>query len=340
MEPLGPLFNLVLGFVVVMSGVSMLVSMLVGIVHRLADRRSRELAEMLALTNYAFRTHHGDYGMAGDEAAAAFVKDILSDAALISANDLAREPHKRASRPIEFIAKKDLVAIIRRRSEDGHLPRDWYLALPAHKATPDAFAHWLDQWFGTIEANATDRFRKESGRIVAVVSAIAVVFFNLDAIQLTFDLFHQGALGSALADHAPGLARLADAESVDPLGPAHEDPFGDFVQVNSLLNVPELKLGWQRSTFVERYCAWRGKCGLPLSLNDPSEALDDLDFGLYFARWLTGLLGSAMLLWLGAPFWADRLRDLLRLRSGVEQKAKRERAHGTPGLAPPFPPPS
>jgi hypothetical protein len=51
---------------------------------------------------------------------------------------------------------------------------------------------------------------------------------------------------------------------------------------------------------------------------------------LYLPRWLVGLFAASMLLWLGASFWADRLHDLLRLRSGVEQMTKRKQASASP----------
>jgi hypothetical protein len=95
-----------------------------------------------------------------------------------------------------------------------------------------------------------------------------------------------------------------------------------LIQLNAVLNLPELRLGWQRSTFIERYCSYTKKCATPVSITKSESSDGTADFWLYVVRWFAGLTVSVMLLFLGAPFWADRLRDLLRLRSTVEQNKK------------------
>ena len=51
--------------------------------------------------------------------------------------------------------------------------------------------------------------------------------------------------------------------------------------------------------------------------------------GYWWARWtwrkLPGILFSALLLSLGAPFWYTRLQDLVRLRSAIAQKDEQQR---------------
>ena len=151
---------------------------------------------------------------------------------------------------------------------------------------------------------------------------LAVVLLNLDAFQLASDLFGQASLAGTLAEHATGLSKLADAEPRQ--GPLSKDDLGDFVQINAVLNVPDLKLGWQRSAFVERYCAMRQTCALPASLTATAPREDWGSFLMYGARWLLGLLVSALLLSLGAPFWADLLRDLLVRRGGTDRRAAQD----------------
>jgi hypothetical protein len=248
------------------------------------------------------------------------VRDVLDDAALrlaapASPGELLGQD--RGARGA--IHQDELRAVVERRSPRGELPRSWYVALDPADATSAKFTAWLEQWFPSIEANATERFRKDSAHLVAVVSFLAVVLLNLDAFQLASDLFGQASLAGTLAEHATGLSKLADAELRD--GPLGKDDLGDFVQINAVLNVPDLKLGWQRSAFVERYCAMRQTCALPASLTATAPREDWGSFLMYGARWLLGLLVSALLLSLGAPFWADLLRDLLVRRGGTDRRA-------------------
>lgn len=329
MNQLSSMLSVALGFVTVMAGVSMLVSAIVGILHRIENRRRLELAEMLAAANFAFRVHHGDHCAPGDAPTAAFVKAILSDPVLLSADDLRKSVAARPNRPLEWITKENLNSIIERNSENGVLPSTWHYGLGAHQATAKVFERWLDRWFPTIEANATDRFRKHSQRVSMVVAAAVVVLLNLDAFQLTIDLFAQGSTAAAVEAHAVGLAKLADRFENRSEQDASAELAGDLLQINGVLNVPELRLGWQRSAFIERYCAFRETCARPAMLNKVLPQDDLLDFAIYMGRWLAGLLAGTILLWLGAPFWADRLRDTLRLRSAITQ---------TVGLAQPKPP--
>jgi hypothetical protein len=277
---------------------------------------------MLGAANYAFRAHYLDYGTAGDRAAAAFALDILSDSAVRSASQHADTPGKKGQRAADFITLDELIALIERRAADGSLPRTWHVALPASLATRDNFVAWLRRWFSTIESNAVGRFRKESMWTAGVVSALAVVCLNLDAIQLASDLFHQTALSNTLAQHAPGLLRLADSDL--PEAGTRPDGVGDFVQISGLLNVPELRLGWQRSVFIEHFCAWRETCSLPVSLTKTVLHTHWSDVSLYGLRWAGGLTLSFMLLLLGAPFWADRLREVLQLRGPKARLGKEE----------------
>jgi hypothetical protein len=315
MTQLGSLANLVLGFVVVMAAVSMFVSMLVGVLHRLNNARSRHLAEMLARTIHAFRQHHGDRGTPSDAESAAFVRDVLDDPVLRVARPASRGEKLWLDRGARgSIRQEELIALVERHARGGPLPRSWYRTLPPEDATYAKFAAWLKQWFPVIESGATERFRKESVHLVGVVSALAVVALNLDALQLVSDLFGQASLSSALSEFGPGVSKLADAGLAE--GELSQDTLGDFVQVNAVLNVPELKLGWQRSTFVERYCAMRQTCSLSPSLNRSVFQDDATSFALYLVRWFAGLVVSVLLLSLGAPFWADRLRDLLPRGAG------------------------
>ncbi|HEX6240315.1 MAG TPA: hypothetical protein VFZ61_05460 [Polyangiales bacterium] len=320
MTQLGSLVNLVLGFVVVMAAVSMLVSMVVAMLHRLHNARSRHLAEMLASTIHAFRDHHRDHGTPNDAASAAFVRDVLDDPVLRVGQPAARGAQQARERGARgSIGQDELLALVERKAHGGQLPASWYVELDPRVATYDEFAAWLRKWFPAIEAGATQRFRKESVRLVNVVSALAVVVLNLDAFQLVSDLFSQASLSGTLAEYAPGMAKLPDPGSAEREPSA--DALGDFVQLNAVLNLPDLKLGWQRSAFVERYCAMRQTCALPPSLTSPTPREDGASFALYVARWLAGLSVSVLLLSLGAPFWADRLRELLLRGAGGQRAA-------------------
>ena len=63
----------------------------------------------------------------------------------------------------------------------------------------------------------------------------------------------------------------------------------------------------------------------------------------WLARWQNvnalGVAASALLLTLGAPFWFQMLKDLLKLRSAVAGQASQDRAQRQAALTDSLPPP-
>jgi hypothetical protein len=348
MELIAQIVGTVLGFIVVMTAASLVVSIVVRFVHYLADKRSTSLSEMLGALNHGFRLHHGDRVSPGDAAENRFVLDILTDPALHSMEAArtfdaasaqlgdADDPRRKLlARRVDFISKESLLAIVERLSPQGVLPARWHYALAPEHATVNAFRDHLDKWFAIAEGNSTEQFRRDSKRLVVVLSALLVVVTNLDAIQLVTDLYHSAPLRDALANQANDLLQTASALGATDRAATANLPTdrvewlneGEIYlpQLNAVLNQPELNLGWTHSWIVRKWCK---ACGASTDPDLAEAALSPTwsDWFVTLVRWLAGLALSTGLLSLGAPFWADQLKSFLGVRNAVQQRLEKERS--------------
>lgn len=133
--------------------------------------------------------------------------------------------------------------------------------------------------------------------------------------------------------------------------------------LNAVLNEPAIGIGWHGSWIAQRYCAYKGQCAKEARLSALAEAAKPARPKPFYApvlallerfnpfcshphdealaitgfemladvtRWVLGLLFSCVMLSLGAPFWADRLKDLMNLTNAVQKAKTSSGSAGTP----------
>jgi hypothetical protein len=187
-------------------------------------------------------------------------------------------------------------------------------------ATLAKFAEYVQHWYPTFEATASQTFKGKIRRLTRVVVCSLVVLLNIDSVGLAVTLYRNS--GGAYAERVPELQQQASglgvvtkvdieaisAESAAPT--AAPDP----ALLLSALDDPTLGLGWQGSAIVDTWCSHTGKC--------PSSrvSLGGWQTASATVLWLFGLLVSCALLSLGAPFWYNALAGLLNLRNAVQTK--------------------
>jgi len=340
-----------IGVSTVMLTCSLLVACAVRIVQYLANSRGETLGEMLGGLNRGFRAEHSEQAQSGDRAQLTFVHDILTYPALHPTQTLVRlgsaswtteqleRRRARAASVVEYLAKEDLLAIVRAMLEPTRidqpddavaldpddtrlLPERWSSQLrPEHRRFRD-FRLYVERWYKTLEGVASEQFKTKARRITASISCLLVVFINLDGVELATDIFESPEIQTVLFNQAPSILSRAEAMGVitpDTGPPVDREELvrgtsGVFAQANGILNEPALRLGWQESKIVKAWCACHA---------DPRASCQGIWLGTL--RWLAGLIFSCLLLSLGAPFWADMLRRFLNFQNSVKQALSGDR---------------
>jgi hypothetical protein len=178
------------------------------------------------------------------------------------------------------------------------------------------FASYLDRWFSRAEQTATTQFRNKMFRLTTLVSAVVVLLFNLDGIQLLGDLYNNTQGRAALIQQTSSLQatanRLGVTGSARPAGVAPDSDkelLQELQKTATILDQANIGLGWQNSQIAKRWCAYRGLCS-----DSPPESCGRilLDTLLWFA----GLIFSFVMLSLGAPFWYRVLLSIVNVGKG------------------------
>jgi hypothetical protein len=222
-----------------------------------------------------------------------------------------------------------VIILTRPGDEQRVLPVAWFtptggklaaraLSMEKPYATVAKFAEYVQHWYPTFEATATQAFRAKIRRLTLVISCSLVVLLNMDSVRLASTLYDSS--GGAYSQHVPELKEQAnrlgltnvDVEPVPPgSGPlASADP----ALLLSALADPTLALGWQGSPIVDTWCSHTGRCRSSLA------PLGGFQTASATILWLLGLALSCALLSLGAPFWYNALAGLLNLRNALQTK--------------------
>jgi len=141
------------------------------------------------------------------------------------------------------------------------------------------------------------RFTSDSRKLVAVFGIVVALALPLD----TFDLFERFARSDTARDQAVTLAQaIAVNDSAASATPQDIRLAFAKLQAADMVVVPANRAEW-------------------------------------FARWQkvnwAGVAAGALLLTLGAPFWFQLLKDLLKLRSAVADQESQDRAQRQAALA-------
>jgi hypothetical protein len=190
------------------------------------------------------------------------------------------------------------------------------------KEAPSRFLAKVNGWFDPTIDRVADRFTN-SARIITFFGSLVVAFvLQLDTAALVSRLSADPDLRKTLVEQAVGAQAPAQTEATPGEG-------------SSPRPIPSLSPADRRNL-------------------EALASLDIIDFPSTFSDWskrwtpdnwpmkLLGIVLTAMLLSLGAPFWYNALKNLIRLRSLIAQKDDGQRlnrqtntsAAGTDGGAP------
>ena len=169
-------------------------------------------------------------------------------------------------------------------------------------------------WFDQTMDRVASRFTADTRQVTVACSFVVAFALQLDVVGLMNRLSVDPALRQALVTQATTTAGAAQSGTGDPLdrlqnltGQSREDLQG-LAQIGAVtLPGKDWVANWGISNTLLPYgCAAGAPC--PAKVN------------------LLGVILSALMLSLGAPFWYNALRNLVRLRSVVASKDDDQRA--------------
>lgn len=180
------------------------------------------------------------------------------------------------------------------------------------RATTQAYDRF-QRWFGSAQDRAEQWFQIHV-RMVTIVAAILVsIFLQLDTVEIYDKLRHEPKLVEALVKTAPGTVQQGAAVQGQLDADARQKAFADLATNIDSTGFELVPGGW--------FARW------------PAEKS-------WWYNHLFGLVLSAGLLTLGAPFWFNLLKNLMNLRPAVASLVEK-RPTSAPALPPnPATPPS
>jgi hypothetical protein len=184
------------------------------------------------------------------------------------------------------------------------------------RATTQAYDRF-QRWFGSAQDRAQQWFQIHA-RVVTITAAILVtVLLQLDTVEIYDKLRDQPKLVEALVKSAPGVIEQGGAVTAEGATRSQETrakAFGDLKEQMKTAGFEIVPPGW--------FARWR------------------TESGTWWFNHFFGLLLTAGLLTLGAPFWFNLLKNLMSLRPALANLIEK-RPTSAPALAPaPATPPS
>ena len=257
----------------------------------------------------------------------------------------------------------DNVRLLTLQLEQAHpeLSNNERYAMAFLQEAPGRFLAKMNGWFDPMIDRVADRFTNETRKITFVGSLIVALVLQLDTVALVNRLAADPALRQALVTEAIA-AEKRDAPQAAPAAPDKGEPApqtlaapagtkpaanagqapaanagqaksGDSKGTDGPVLIPVLSAQDQNNLKV---LSQFDVIDIPTGVGDyfvrllgtdkkgkPAEGLEAAGNVLYK---LVGMLLTAMLLSLGAPFWYNALKNLIRLRSLVAQKDDDQRA--------------
>jgi hypothetical protein len=186
-----------------------------------------------------------------------------------------------------------------------HLSNDARATAALLKHASSEFLAKLNAWFDQTMDRVTDRFTLRARAVTVIVSVLLAFALQLDSIGLINRLSLDEGTRNALVARA-----LGGIDTLDPAARAQPPQAGELGDVIGMI---------ARNKNIQDLATLR-LIEVPTSLND------------WIQRWrrngpagLPGILLSAALLSLGAPFWYELLKNMVKLRSVVATKDDRQR---------------
>jgi len=206
-------------------------------------------------------------------------------------------------------------AVLEQERTSPELSHGMRLNIAILNAASSEFLSKVNSWFDQTIDRVSDLFTARIRLVTAGVAIMLAFFLQLDSISLLNRLSVDDALRdrlvAAAVERAQGPAPAAAAPAPQQGQTAVPAP-GNLQEALRASGVDQL----------EQF----GILSLPVSWQDWMRGWDTSAPGSDLPLRIFGILLTAALLSLGAPFWYSALRDLVRLRSVVARKDDAERA--------------
>lgn len=193
--------------------------------------------------------------------------------------------------------------------------------LTVERATTRSYDRF-QRWFGSAQDRAEQWFQVHVRGITIFFSIVIGLLFQLDTIDIFRQLASQPAVVAALGKSAPDL--LAQRESIAGLGASPGTQTRDMTEEARKKQVESLTKDLQDAGFdlvpIPFFGRWDSaeKLALTSDWRDTARKRTPI-----FFKHLFGMLITAGLLTLGAPFWFNLLKNLMNLRPAVATLVER-----------------
>lgn len=150
----------------------------------------------------------------------------------------------------------------------------------------------VEEWYNSAMDRVSGWYKRRTQKIIAAVGFAIALGLNVDCIAIARYLNVTPASRSALIEQARNIT------------PSGSNP---FEAISTTVRVSDIPIGWmKRTNGLEGSLTWRA-------------------FPAGFGDWLlklAGLIGTALAVALGAPFWFDVLNKFMVVRSTVKPEEK------------------
>jgi len=171
----------------------------------------------------------------------------------------------------------------------------------------------IERWFNDYMDRVEGWYRRKAQLIALVVSVLVVGILNADTLAIATTLSTNAAVRASVVTAADAIVKQYSQQAGSgELSPAVA---ADKIQtLTSTLQKPGIPLGWQGPQFPSSKYAQTKKDVAPKSKPDGREP-SDWDDICWLVSKIFGLVITALLVSLGAPFWFDLLSKLTNLRA-------------------------
>ncbi|MFY9607911.1 MAG: hypothetical protein WAU45_04755 [Blastocatellia bacterium] len=328
MPELNGTIDVVLGFVTIVLVLSLIIQSLQNVIKRLLRMKSRQTEQSLrllfdyALTNDPTKYTEIKYASPIVSAACKLVgkdepQDIgnrLLEAVKVQVREMGRKSFW-GNAVLDSISKDDLTKIL--KSVEGQKLDDKV------KKAIDGKVEQVEAWYDTVMPGIAERYERGMKWMAVALSAIVVVLFNADAINIYRYVAADSAVQEQLIQYAKD--REDERKKADKDAPPTQPGAATLPQASAQKDVEpddsteqeQLKKDIEQARIL--YADYRRLGLAPFNWSD--------SFADYSTGWRTILGWSVMtlLLSLGAPFWEDALESLFGLKNTLRNKGKEQK---------------
>lgn len=303
--------TIIVGLVFVMLLFSLLASTVLEIISGLLSRRGKHLfsslESMLGDKTDDFIKHpmfkqlsKGSRGLTGKSAMPSYIAPSTFSGILNDLLDKGKSAYSEVEEKIEALPNGELKHLLTylNKNADG---------------TVQGFKTKTEEWFNEVMDRASGRFKRSSSMWLLGIGLVVAVLFNVDTVNIYHNLSVNASLRENVADMAEKFVDKGGATVNPALNRTLEETLSAYETLKSdhiaAISSP-LGLGWDQEKHRKE---------------------EGTRFWLYK---LIGLLTTAIAISLGAQFWFDLLKKLMRVSGRTPEQAAAAQQAAPVGTAP------